>query len=173
MDKNNVSLYVPTLDDYWYEQKLLSDLETMYYNAGYESNVEGYDYNTGCITFEPDKWKEKYESRKNAQHFIAYIKDADKWVGLVSYHYDLERKIYTCGVLIDANERDRDYAKKGLSLLIDVAKKDGVQTLYSCFEDGRGNISAVFESVGFEVIKTYEWTRFNEPTKGVLVRIKL
>ena len=26
---------------------------------------------------------------------------------------------------------------------------------------------------GFEIVKTYDWVRFNEPTKGVLVRIKL
>ena len=27
MEKSNITLYVPKIEDYWYEQKLLSDLE--------------------------------------------------------------------------------------------------------------------------------------------------
>jgi diamine N-acetyltransferase len=173
MEKSNITLYVPKIEDYWYEQKLLSDLETMYYNAGYESDVEGYDYNTGCIAFDPSTWKDRYEARRNEDFYLAYIKDEDKFVGYISYQYDKERKIYKCGMLIDANERDRGYAKKALKLLIDVAKRSGIKELYSCFEDGRGSINNIFLDSGFEIVKTYDWVRFNEPTKGVLVRIKL
>lgn len=32
----HISLYVPKLEDYWYEQKIQSDPLTMSYNAGYD-----------------------------------------------------------------------------------------------------------------------------------------
>ena len=61
---NNVSLYVPKLQDYWYEQKLLSDSKTMSYNAGYDVSYDGYNYETGCIDFPESKWKLSFDSRK-------------------------------------------------------------------------------------------------------------
>ena len=46
-----LTLYVPKLEDYWYEQKLQSDPKTMKYNAGYDVSYYGYHYDTGCIDF--------------------------------------------------------------------------------------------------------------------------
>ena len=172
--KNNVSLHVPTLDDYWYEQKLLNDFETMYYNAGYESDLEEYNYSTGCLSFEPSEWKNKYESRQASGMYIAYLKDEEgNFVGYVSYHYDKSKDIYVCGILIHSKERDKGYAKKGIKLLLDVARENGIKELYSCFEDRRGNINNIFLDNGFEIVKTFDWVRFNEPTKGVLVKVVL
>ena len=171
--KHNLSLYVPTMEDYWYEQKLLSDYETMYYNAGYVSDINEYDYNTGCINFDPSLWEERFEYRKDPKVFFSYIKDEDRFVGLASYQFDANKNIYVCGILIDSNERAKGYGKTGLKLLLDVAKYNGVTELYSCFEDGRGNINKIFLENGFEVVKTYDWVRFNEPNKGVLVKVTL
>lgn len=173
MGNNAITLYVPKLEDYWYEQKLLSDVETMYYNAGYDTDIEGYDYNTGCIEFPPETWKEKFESRKDNDIYLAYIKDGNDFVGYISYQYDKSRNIYECGLLIESKQRDKGYAKKALKLLLDIARYAGVKEIYSCFEDGRGSISNIFLDIGFEIVKEYEWTRFNEPTKGILVRMKL
>ena len=47
----NLLLVEPTIEEYNYEQKLLSDPETMSYNAGYEVTYQGYHYDTGCIDF--------------------------------------------------------------------------------------------------------------------------
>ena len=69
----SISLYVPELNDYWYEEKLLADSKTMEYNAGYEVTYDGYDYNTGCIKFPKDKWRDKFEKRKNNHEYFAYI----------------------------------------------------------------------------------------------------
>lgn len=172
MDKKDISLYVPTHEDYWFERKLLTDVETMYYNAGYECNVDGYDYNTGCIEFDSDTWEDRYKTRSESDFYTAYIKAKDKFVGFVSYKYDIKRNIYVCGMLIDANERDRGYAKAGLRLLLDVARNDGIEEMYSCFADGK-TITDIFTSAGFKIVKEYEWTRFGEPTKGLLVKIDL
>jgi len=46
-----LELYIPKLEDYYYEQKLLSDKDTMNYNAGYNVSYKGYHYDTGCIDF--------------------------------------------------------------------------------------------------------------------------
>ena len=172
MDKKDICLYVPTVNDYWFEQKLLSDVETMYYNAGYKCNLEGYDYDTGCISFEPEVWEERNKIRLESNFYIAYIKYKDKFVGYVSYKYDETRNIYVCGVIIDSNERDRGYAKAGLKMLLEVAKNDGVKEIYSCFEDGR-TITNIFIDSGFKIVKEYDWIRFGEPTKGLLVKAEL
>ena len=44
-----LNLYVPKLEDYWYEEKIESDPQSMSYNAGYDVNYDGYHYDTGCI----------------------------------------------------------------------------------------------------------------------------
>ena len=58
----NIELYVPKLDDYWYEEKIENDPLTMSYNAGFNVSYYGYHYDTGCIDFPKGKWKEKYDS---------------------------------------------------------------------------------------------------------------
>ena len=173
MKNNNITLYVPTLDDYWYEQKLLSDVETMYYNAGYDFNIEGYDYSTGCIDFPKEKWEEKFNSRDGIHNYMALIKDGDEFVGYTSYYYNGDRKYYEGGVLIEADKRDRGYAKPALKLMLEVAKNNGIKELYCNFEDGRGSLYNIFTEVGFQFVEKYNWVRFNYETKGVLVKCNL
>ena len=60
----NITLYVPSLDDYWYEQRVQSNPLSMNYNAGYDVSYYGYHYDTGCIDFPKEKWKESFERRK-------------------------------------------------------------------------------------------------------------
>lgn len=85
-----LKLYIPSVKDYWYEEKLQSDEDTMSYNAGYEVSYFGYHYDTGCIDFDKDKWLEKYNKRKDKNTFFAYIKDVNlnKYVGYVNYNYN-------------------------------------------------------------------------------------
>lgn len=47
----SISLYVPKLEDYWYEVQVQSDPQSMNYNAGYDVSYYGYHYGTGCIDF--------------------------------------------------------------------------------------------------------------------------
>lgn len=50
-----ISLYIPKVEDYWYEEKLQSDPNTMSYNAGYDVSYYEYHYDTGCIDFPKEK----------------------------------------------------------------------------------------------------------------------
>lgn len=49
-----LELYIPRLEDLWYEEKLQSDPDTMSYNAGYDVSYYRNHYDTGCIDFSID-----------------------------------------------------------------------------------------------------------------------
>ena len=137
-----LSLYIPKLEDYWYEEKLQSDAKTMSYNSGYDVSYYGYHYDTGCIDFPKEKWKETFDKRINENKFFAYIKDNDsnQFVGYVNYHYNKNEDRYYCGVLIESKHRSKGYSKIALRLLCDEAKKNDIKSLYDNFEIDRDNI---------------------------------
>ena len=71
----NITLVVPKLREYFYEQKLENDSNTMSYNAGYDVSYYGYNYDTGCIDFPEEKWEDTYKKRIKENKYFAYIKD--------------------------------------------------------------------------------------------------
>ena len=171
----SISLYVPKVEDYWYEQNLQSDPKTMSYNAGWDVSYNGYHYDTGCIDFPKEKWQESFDKRKKENRYFAYIKDndIDEFIGYVNYHFNKSDNRYDCGILIEDKYRGKGYSKKALRLLLDEAKKNGVSELYDCFESDRGNTLDVFKSVGFEVIDKIVLNKFSKNIDGVIVRVKL
>lgn len=170
-----LKLYIPKLKDYWYEEKILSSKDTMSYNAGYDVSYEGYHYDTGCIDFKKDKWQKIYNKRKSKTCFFAYLKDTitDEFVGYVNYQYNNNEERYECGIVIEYGKRGNNYAKEGLKLLCDYARKQGIKSLYDNFELDRKNALSVFECVGFKVEKEITWKKFNKEVIGVTVKINL
>ena len=173
--KKNISLYIPSIDDYWYEEKIQSDSLTMSYNAGYDVSYYGYHYDTGCIDFSKERWQTVYERRINENRFFAYIKDNDlnEYVGYVNYHYDKNEDRYYCGIVIESKYRGKGYSKVALKMLCDAAKKNGIKELYDNFEIDRANTLDIFKSIGFEITKNQKWKKFNKDVEGVLVKIIL
>lgn len=171
----NLTLYIPKLEDYWYEQKLNEDPATMSYNAGYDVSYFGYHYDTGCIDFPKERWQFAYDRRVRENRYFAYIKDLDinEFIGYCNYQFNSQEKRYECGIVIEARYRNLGYAKNGLALLIDQARNEGVKELYDNFEENRGHTLDLFLSNGFEVIKKESWKKFGEMVDGVVVRIKL
>ena len=171
----NICLYVPKLEDYFYEAKLQSDPETMSYNAGYDVSYYGYHYDIGCIDFPKEKWEETYNKRIEENKYFAYIKDNDinEYVGYVNYHYNKNEDRYYCGILVEYKYRGKGYSKEGLRLLIEEARKNNIKELYDNFEYDRHNALKIFESVGFKVEEYQTWKKFDKEVKGVLVKIKL
>ena len=171
----NISLYVPLLEDYWYEQKIQSDPLSMDYNAGYEVSYYGYHYDTGCIDFPKEKWKETFDRRIRENRYFAYIKDNDinKFVGYAYYHYNKNENRYECGIVIEYRYRGKGYSKIALQLLCDIARKNGIKELYDNFEINRKNTLKVFNAVGFKIVNELTWKKFNKDVKGVLVKIIL
>ncbi len=170
-----LKLYVPKLEDYWYEQQLQSDPKTMSYNAGYNVSYYGYHYDTGCIDFPKEKWQDTYNNRIENNKFFAYILDEDlkQFVGYVNYHYNKSDDRYECGVLIEDKYRGKGYSTKALKLLCEEAKNNGIKTLYDNFEIDRDNTLKVFEKVGFKIVANQTWKKFDKDVNGVLVKIDL
>lgn len=171
----DVSLYVPELEDYWYEEKIQSDSSTMSYNAGYDVSYYGYHYDTGCIDFPRSKWKEKFEVRKKENKFFAYIKDnkINEFVGYCNYQYNENDNRYECGILIEYNYRGKGYAKIALELLCNKAKENGITELYDNFELDRKDALKLFESEGFSIVEKTVWKKFNSDVIGVIVKKEL
>ena len=171
----NIELYIPKLNDYWYEEKIQKDPLSMNYNAGYDVSYCGYHYNTGCIDFPKEKWKETYEKRKDKNKYFAYIKDLDlnEYVGYVNYHYNKNENRYKCGILIENKYRGYGYSKLALKLLCQVAKENGIKELYDNFEKDRDKSLQLFESAGFRIVETQSWKKFDKMVEGVLVKIDL
>ena len=171
----NITLYVPDYEDYWYEEKIQKDPLTMSYNAGYDVSYYGYHYDTGCIDFPKERWKETYDKRIRENRYFAYIKDndIDDYVGYVNYHYNKKDDRYECGIVIESKYRGKGYSKIALQLLCDVARNSGVKELYDNFEINRGNTLDIFKSLGFEVVEHQSWKKFDKREQGVLVKIKL
>ena len=166
--KKNISLYIPSIDDYWYEEKIQSDSLTMSYNAGYDVSYYGYHYDTGCIDFSKERWQTVYERRINENRLFAYIKDNDlnEYVGYVNYHYDKNEDRYDCGIVIESKYRGKGYSKVALKMLCDAAKKNGIKELYDNFEIDRANTLDIFKSIGFEITKNQKWKKFNKDVEG-------
>ena len=166
-----LQLYIPKLEDYWYEQKIQSDKDTMSYNAGYDVSYSGYHYDTGCIDFPKEKWLEIYNKRINENRFFAYLKDTNtnKFVGYVNYQYNKDDNRYECGIVIEANKRGKGYAKEGLKLLCAHAKKNGIKSLYDNFEKDRPGIE-IFKQIGFKIYEETTWNKFGKKVTGIIVR---
>lgn len=169
----NIELYIPKLEDYWYEAKLQSDPDTMNYNAGYDVSYYGYHYDTGCIDFPKSRWEQTFNKRQNENKYFAYIKDTDinEFVGYVNYQFVDGR--WECGIVIESIYRGKGYSKEALKLLCVEAKKNNVKELYDNFEIDRGHTLELFKQLGFEVVEEQTWKKFNKDVNGVLVKKEL
>lgn len=170
---SNISLYVPKLEDYWFEQQVLSDEETMNYNAGYDVSYYGYNYETGCIDYPENRWKEQYQKRNKENKYFAYIKVDNEFIGTVNYHYVESEKRYECGIVIYSKYRGKGYSEIGLKLLCEKAKSEGIKELYDNFELERESAIKAFQKVGFKIVEKTTWKKFNKEVAGVVVKITL
>ena len=167
----SLKIYIPKLEDYWYEQKLQSDPDTMSYNAGWDVSYDGYHYDTGCIDFPKSKWEDTFNKRKKENKFFAYLKDTNinEYVGYINYHYNENENKYYCGILIESKYRGKGYSKPGLKLLCDYVKEHDVTELYDDFEIDRNGIK-IFEDLGFKVVNKYNAKRFDKDIEIVVVK---
>ena len=83
-----LTLVTPNLDDLWFRQELMTDEDTMSYNAKWG----------GTISFPKEKWEPWYDTWiRNPQNkrFYRYLMNSDNvYVGEIAYYYDKQRDIY-------------------------------------------------------------------------------
>ena len=161
-----LSLYIPKLEDYWYEEKLQSDSKTMSYNAGYDVSYYGYHYDTGCIDFPKQKWKETFDKRINENKFFAYIKDSDYFV-LLS---DSEAMPYCVMEAIAVNTKVIVTPLEAYEELGIVNGKNGFIIPFNYFEDkNKKKLTALIKKIYKEKdkqvkykLKESAWDKYND-----------
>ena len=145
-----LDLYEPHIEDLWFKEKMMGDEQTMAYNHAYG----------GTIPFPKEHWADWHDRwiiNHNDKRFYRYIKDRDTFVGEVAYHFDGERQIYIADVIIYAPYRGKGYGRKGLLLLCETAKANGIRELYDDIAIDNSSV-ALFLKCGFaEVLRTSEY----------------
>ena len=148
--KNELSLYIPRLDELGFHQMMLADPATMAYNAPWFPP-------DGCIPFPEEEWAAWHAAwvGQEPERFFAYLRrEADgAFVGSVNYHYTPERDWWDMGIVLHAPARGRGYGRQGLSLLLDRAfRVDGIARLHNDFEPGRDAGFHIHKLCGFREI---------------------
>ena len=115
----------PELEDLWFRESMMADIETMSYNDAWG----------GTIPFPKEDWEEWYTlwvRNSGQERYYRYLKDdANKvFVGEISYHFDKLRNIYICDVIIKAEFRKQGFGTQGIQPLCEAAKANGVEVLY-------------------------------------------
>ena len=142
-----VELYIPKLEDLWLYQKMMSDPETMFYNAGWDVEYDGYHRDTGCIDYPDEVLADWYDGwvGNEPDCFYAYIKRSSDgaWIGDVNFHYTPEKDWWDMGIVIYAPFRGNGYAVPALKLILDHAfRVCGISRIHNDFEVARNEIAA-------------------------------
>ena len=112
VDRTNVTLHIPSLEELWFRQRMLEDLETMAYNHAWG----------GIIPWPRDRWAAWYEYwliHPEGKRFYRYLRDEDTgdFVGEIAYHWDDQEGFCQADVIVYAPCRGRGYGRAGLRLL--------------------------------------------------------
>jgi len=141
-----LTLYIPKPEDGWFYTRMMSDPETMAYNAPWFPP-------DGCIPDPEKEWKRLCADWIGAEpeRFYAYLKRGSDgaFVGDVCFHRTPERGWWDMGVVIFAPERGKGFGKQGLRLLAEYAFSHGVTRLHNEFETTRDAAYRMHRAVGF------------------------
>ncbi len=148
-----IELKIPTLEDMHYRQKWMKDPNTMNYNAGFEINLPGYDYETGTISKTDDEMKTWYKKwiGHEPNKFFAYIYEINEYspIGEVYFYKDEDK--YKMGILIINEFRGKNYSKEALTQLMKIAfEKYEITELTDSFPNDRISAIKLFKSCGFK-----------------------
>lgn len=118
-------LYISKPEDLWFRQMFMADEETMAYNHHWG----------GIIPFPEEDWADWYEYwivNPERKRFYRYLQDdaSGEFVGEIAYHYDAECEGHIADIIIYAKYRGRGFGKKGLLMLCEAARENGVSILY-------------------------------------------
>ena len=136
---------------------MMSDPETMSYNAGWDVDYAGYHRDTGCIDY-PDgvlpDWYAQWVG-KEPERFYAYVRRSSDgaWIGDVNFHYNPEKDWWDMGIVLYAPYRGKGYALPALKLLVDHGFRVwGITRLHNDFETSRGAAWHIHRKLGFREI---------------------
>ena len=145
--ESQLQLYIPKQEDGWFYIKMMTDPDTMAYNAPWFPP-------DGCIPFSETDWLDWYPDwiGQEPERFYAFLqrKSDGAFVGDVNFHYNPERDWWDMGIVIYAPERGKGYGSQGLRLLCDHAFQTvGIARLHNDFESARCAAYRIHKAVGF------------------------
>lgn len=151
---DDLQLYIPNQEDGWFYIQMMSDPETMAYNAPWFPP-------DGCIPEPESEWLnlQKNWIGKEPQRFYAFLqrKSDGVFVGDVNYHDNPKQNWCDMGIVIYVLERGKGYGKQGLRLLMDRAFRSGhVSRLHNDFEITRDAAYRLHKSAGFRETDTLD-----------------
>ena len=145
-----IMLYTPSLEDLWFRQKMMADMETMSYNRAWG----------GTIPFPKEEWLGWYDFwivNHEGKRYYRYLKDnAGHFIGEIAYHYDSDRKLYLADIIVYAPYRKKGYGGIGLDLLCNAAKQNGVKLLYDDLAIDNPAITMFLKNGFMEEYRTHE-----------------
>lgn len=154
-----LELYLPEWNDLWFQEKLLADPETMFYNKDWDVTYKGYHRDTGCVDFPESQWAEWYANwiGQEPERFFAYVRRTSDgaWIGTVSFRYSPQDDWWEMSIVLYAPYRGMGYAEPALELMLhhafDVCK---ISRIHNDFELCRKEESAwkTHFAVGFREI---------------------
>ena len=137
-----LNLYLPQKNELCFRKMLLSDPETMSYNAAWG----------GALDFPEEDWDDWYEywiAQSEGKRYYRYLRDEDgNFVGEIAYHLDESRGLYLANVIVYAPLRRRGCGRAALELLCRAAKENGVSVLHDDMA-ADNPARALFEREGF------------------------
>lgn len=146
-----IKAYIPKYEDLWFRQELLADPETMAYNHAWG----------GTVSFPEEKWDSWYNKWiVNAQgRFYRYLvsDENDEFVGEIAYHYDKDREINIADIIVLAKYRGKGFGNRGLELLCDFAKGNGIDTLYDDIAIDNSSVKLFLKNGFYEEYRTDEF----------------
>lgn len=118
-------LYKPKLEDLWFLEEMWGDPETMSFNQRWG----------GTIAFPQEDWDDWYDYwlvNHEDKRFYRYLVDEanHKFIGEIAWHLNEDENKYLANIKIYAKYRGRGYGRQGLQLLMDEARKKGIDYLY-------------------------------------------
>lgn len=146
-----LKLVKPELQELAFRQKMLSDEQTMSYNARWG----------GAIGFPEERWENWYRrwiSSEDPRYYYRYLYSGKlhAYVGEAAYHFEPETARYVCDVIIYHPYRGRGYGARGLALLCDAAREHGIEMLYDDIATDNPSIE-MFLKAGFSEVGRTEF----------------
>lgn len=147
-----VFLKVPKIEDLKYRQIWLNDSNTMFYNAGYDIDLKGYNKETGAVSKTDEEMFDWYNKwiNKEPDRYYAYIISIDESEPIGEVYYYLDGDIHSMGILIYDKYRGKGYSYFALLELEEVAfERNDINELSDMIPLNRIGAIKTFKKAGF------------------------
>lgn len=173
----NLKLTIPTTNNLYFKKQLKEDPLTMDYNAGYDVNFDGYNYNDGTIKTSLDDLKNNWFKRfinNWPQTYYAYIENNGILIGEIYAKYDNSYDGYEIGIVIKGEYRGNGYSTQAIKLLITELKKLGAKKLFHDLPETRKAAIKADTNNGFKLVKKYiGMKKFGKPETHVILELNI